>query len=208
MNMNGSEVANRKETIIRLLESTKREGMTELLVWLDGDGFFESPASTRYHGAYPGGLAKHSLGVYERLAKCASEIVITPGSGAIMLPVTREALIIAGLLHDVCKIGAYIGDHAPYKWNRAQTKGHALLSLIRIAQYIKMEPIEEMMIKFHMGTYGTFEFDSYCSEYPIRGDKSKSKEERYGESLANAWYHNPIVKLMYFCDELDNLAQR
>ena len=66
-----------------------------------------------------------------------------------------------------------------------------------------MDPIEEMMIKFHMGTYGTFEFDSYCSEYPIRGDKSKSKEERYGVSLANAWFHNPIVKLMYFCDELE-----
>lgn len=207
--MNGSEARRDvRETIGTLLMSTGREGIDKLLGYLECEGFFESPASTRFHGAYPGGLAQHSLGVYERLAKYASEVDFNPGRGAITLPVTRETLIIAGLLHDVCKVGAYIGNVSPYKWNRAQPKGHALLSLIRIAKYINLEPVEEMMIKFHMGTYGTLEFESYCSEYPIRGDKSKSKEERYGQSLANAWYHNPIVKLMYLCDELDNLSQR
>ena len=193
-----------RETIGTLLVSTGRENITKLLGYLECEGFFESPASTKYHRSHPGGLAEHSLGVYQLLEIYSPGFINkAAGPGAITLPVVKDNLIIAALLHDICKMGAYIGNTAPYKWNRAQPKGHALLSLVRIAKYIKMAPIEEMMIKFHMGTYGTFEFDSYASEYPIRGDKSLSKEERYGKSLGNAWYHNPIVKCMYFCDELE-----
>ncbi len=196
-----------ERTIVELLRSTERDGMGALVdELLIKKGFFTSPASTKYHGACPGGLAQHSLNVFNTLKEYAAKFKRSAGPGSIQLPVTRENIIIAALLHDVCKAGAYLGESAPYRWNRATPKGHALLSLIYISKYIELTQIEEMMIKFHMGTYGTLEFGSYCSEFPIRGDKSKSKEERYGQSLANAWYHNPIVKLMYFCDELDNFA--
>lgn len=192
-----------RETIGTLLVSTGREDITKLLGYLECNGFFESPASTRFHNNFEGGLAEHSLGVYKLLVQYYEGFQVPFGFGGVTLPVTKENLIIAGLLHDVCKIGAYLGNASPYKWNRAQPKGHALLSLVRIAKYIKIEPIEEMMIKFHMGPYGLFEFEPGKGEYPLRGDKSKSKEDRYGKSLANAWFHNPIVKLMYFCDELE-----
>ncbi len=196
-------MSERREIIGELLISTGRENISKLLGYLECDGFFESPASTRFHSCYEGGLAEHSLGVYELLAKYYEGFKLSHGFGAITLPVVKENVIIAGLLHDVCKIGAYLGNVTPYKWNRAQPKGHAMLSLIRIAKYIELEPIEEMMIKFHMGPYGLFEFEPGKGEYPLRGDKTKSKEEKYGQSLMNAWYHNPIVKLMYFCDELE-----
>ena len=192
-----------KGTIITLLNSTNREHIGALISYLQDGDFFEAPASTRFHSCHEGGLAEHSLGVYRLLEMYGKKWVPLPAFGQVMLPVKAENYIIAGLLHDVCKIGAYIGSSSPYKWNRAQPKGHALLSLIRIAKYIKIEPIEELMIKFHMGPYGLFEFEPGKGEYPLRGDKSKSKEEKYGKSLANAWYHNPIVKLMYFCDELE-----
>jgi hypothetical protein len=192
-----------RETIGTLLVSTGRKNIDKLLGYLECDDFFESPASTRFHGCYTGGLAKHSLGVYKILCQYYKGFDASHNFGAITMPVTTENLIIAGLLHDVCKIGAYLGVEAPYKWNRAQPKGHALLSLIRIAGYIELQPIEELMIRYHMGPYGLFEFEPGKGEYPLRGEKGKSKEERYGKSLANAWYHNPIVKLMYFCDELE-----
>ena len=79
------------------------------------------------------------------------------------------------------------------------------------------------MIKFHMGVYGlneSYEEGSWASkanaEYPLRSDHSKdeelTKEEsqkaRYGKSLFNAWYHNPIVKIMYFCDEVATLEEK
>jgi len=194
--------------IIELLKSFEREGMDPLIEYMKEGGFFTQPASTRYHNCYKGGLAEHCLGVYELLTMFASKFELVPSFGAITLPYNEGNLIIAAILHDICKMGAYIRSNgkAPYKWNRATPKGHALLSLVYIARYIKMDPIEEMMIRFHMGTYGTLEFDSYCSEYPIRGDKTLSKDERYGKSLGNAWFHNPIVKLMYFCDELETMS--
>jgi len=38
--------------------------------------------------------------------------------------------------------------------------------------------------------------------------KEESQKARYGQSLRNAWYHNPICKLMYFCDELATFEEK
>ena len=85
---------------------------------------------------------------------------------------------------------------------------------------IELEPLEIMMITFHMGVYGLNEFysedDWQSGEYPLIGDHSEceglSKEEsqakRYGQSLRNAWYHNEIVKFMYFADEMATMEEK
>ena len=46
-----------------------REGADKLLEYLTSPScdFFTAPASTRYHGSYPGGLLEHSLNVYDCL---------------------------------------------------------------------------------------------------------------------------------------------
>lgn len=212
---------NVKEQIIGLLKERNREGTEAIIKYLVEEGFFESPASTRFHGCYPGGLAEHSLRVYELLIKlCPTNICEAKGPGQNPLPLECDSLIIAGLLHDVCKIGAYIGDGESYKWNKKQPKGHALLSIAQIKKHIKLTELEELMIKYHMGVYGLNEFysedDWQSGEYPLRGDhtndknmsKEESKKARYGKSMANAWYHNPIVKVMYFCDEIEMLENK
>jgi hypothetical protein len=211
-----------EESIIKLLESTQREGMIDLIGYLQQEGFFESPASTKFHGVYQGGLAEHSLQVFNMLKDFHNRLqldkVVSPGQKP--LAVSLPNLIITCLLHDVCKIGAYIkSDKGGYYWNRQQPKGHALLSISRIEKFIKLEEIERMMIFYHMGVFGAYEFQeegSAAGEYPLRGDHSKdvklSKEEsqkaRYGQSLANAWFHNPICKFMYFCDEISTMEQK
>jgi len=200
--------------IIELLRITGRDGIESLIGYLKANGFFESPASTKFHGSYAGGLAKHSLRVYELLTEFNDDLMLGTGTGSGQepLPLTEENIIIAALLHDVCKIGAYIGSKKPYKWNRGQPKGHALLSIARIKEHIELTEIEELIIKYHMGVYGLNEFykegDWQSGEFPLRGDESKSKEERRGKSLANAWYHNPAVKVMYFCDEIATLEEK
>lgn len=45
------------------LSQVTRTGADKLLEWLKSTDFFTAPASTRFHGAYPGGLVKHSLNV-------------------------------------------------------------------------------------------------------------------------------------------------
>lgn len=210
-----------KDKIVELLTSTKRKGIESLIKYLTESGFFESPASTRYHGSCGGGLAKHSLRVYELLIKlCPKNICDVTVSGQNPLPLDCQSLTIAALLHDVCKMGAYIGTEKPYKWNKQQPKGHALLSIERIKKHIGLTELEELMIKYHMGVYGLNEFYSVdnwqTGEYPLRGDhandkemaKEESKVARYGKSMANAWYHNPLVKVMYFCDELATLEEK
>ena len=46
-----------------------REGMDKLLDWLEKSDFYRAPASTKYHGAYEGGLCEHSLDVLEQALK-------------------------------------------------------------------------------------------------------------------------------------------
>lgn len=42
-------------------ERVRREYADDLLAWLEREtDFFEAPASTRHHGAHPGGLLDHS----------------------------------------------------------------------------------------------------------------------------------------------------
>ena len=50
-----------KEEFIKLLKSTNREGLENLLNFLEKSDFYKAPASTRFHGNYEGGLLEHSL---------------------------------------------------------------------------------------------------------------------------------------------------
>lgn len=51
-----------KERFIEIFTSQiHRPGAAELLEWLESTDFFEAPASTHYHGSYPGGLVEHML---------------------------------------------------------------------------------------------------------------------------------------------------
>ena len=50
-----------KEEFIELLRSTKREGIENLLNFLEKSDFYTAPASTRFHGNYEGGLLEHSM---------------------------------------------------------------------------------------------------------------------------------------------------
>jgi 23S rRNA maturation-related 3'-5' exoribonuclease YhaM len=177
-----------KNKIIELLKKSERDGIDNLINYLEIEGFFTAPASTRFHGCFAGGLAEHSLNLYEMLSGY---------NQSLKLGIEENSIIIAALLHDVCKIGAYLGNEKPYKWNRGQPSGHATLSIVRISPFIKLTELEEKMILYHMGVYGLVEFDEDKGEYPLRGG-----------SMANAWYHHPIVKVMYFCDEIETLQAK
>ena len=181
-----------KIRIIQALGATNREGIANLVAWLEANDFFTSPASTKFHGAYKGGLSHHSYNVYTALSMY---------DRMLKLETPRESLIIAGLLHDVCKIGAYIGDAKPYQWNPNHPKGHATLSIARIRQFIELTDLEEKMILYHMGIYGLVEFQDPGKEH--RGEYTLRNK-----GMANAWYHHPIVKVMYFCDELATLEEK
>ena len=65
-----------KEEFINLLLSTKREGIEDVIAFLEKTDFFIAPASTKFHGSYEGGLLEHSMKVYEILKEKVKHLPI------------------------------------------------------------------------------------------------------------------------------------
>lgn len=102
------EMQRNKEEFISLITSLKdirddewvNTSRIDLLVdYLVKSDFFYAPASSKYHGAYEGGLCEHCLQVYHTL----KELVELK-----CLPIGEDSIIICGLLHDFAKVNTYI----------------------------------------------------------------------------------------------------
>ena len=94
-----------KTKFIEMLLSTSREGMQKVVTQLEKLGFFNAPASTKFHLSYEGGLLEHSINVCD-MALELREIMIRKQERLLeCLP--KESVIIASLLHDVCKTDIY-----------------------------------------------------------------------------------------------------
>ena len=97
-------MTNREKFLQIYQEKITREGSDKLLEYLTSDkcDFFTAPASSRYHGAYEGGLLEHSLNVYECLTQIVPRLHEKYG-----FTFPDESLAIAALLHDLCKVNFY-----------------------------------------------------------------------------------------------------
>lgn len=137
-----------KEEILELLNGINREGMEKLIEFLENSDFFEAPASTRYHGAWKGGLAAHSMKVYEILKTKTED---------------NDSVKIVALLHDICKVNYYKTDFRNVKNNGVWEQvpyytvddtipyGHGEKSVMMISEFIKLTPEEKYAIRWHMG---------------------------------------------------------
>ncbi len=146
-----------KEKFLELLKTVNREGINDLIEFIQKTDFFKAPASTRFHGDYEGGLVEHSLKVYEIL-KHKVETNIEP------IKVSDESLIIIALLHDLCKANFYKVDYRNAKnalgvWEKVPyytiddtiPYGHGEKSVMMITEYMKLTPEEKYCIRWHMG---------------------------------------------------------
>lgn len=96
-----------------LLRSTERDGIEDLIKYLQTTDFEVAPASTKYHGAYEGGLCDHSLKVYELLTVMVNDYISLKN---IEFPSNElgdsqeeltKSIIIVSLLHDISKVNMY-----------------------------------------------------------------------------------------------------
>lgn len=118
-----------------------RAGAPELLAWLESTDFFTAPASTKYHGARPGGLVDHSLNVYD-------ELILRPDTG------NAESRAICALLHDVCKANYYEPlNGGGYRVNDRFPFGHGEKSVLLISRFMTLTDEEALAIRWHMGAY-------------------------------------------------------
>ena len=92
-----------KEDFINICKThIQREGIEELLAWLEQSDFYTAPASTKYHGNYEGGLLEHSLNVYNKFLQVKQFVTFYEGKEP-----TSETIAIITLFHDLCKVNFY-----------------------------------------------------------------------------------------------------
>ena len=156
----------REEFIAVYQENVQRRGADRLLEWLDSDAsdFFTAPSSTRFHGAYEGGLVEHSLNVYE----CLKDYLNRPRTKELYgMDYTPETIAVTALLHDICKVGFYAVDYRNAKneqgvWEKVPyytvrdtlPYGHGEKSVYMIQSFMRLTRDEAFAIRYHMGFSG------------------------------------------------------
>lgn len=141
-----------------------------LLDWLIGKGFFTAPASTKYHGAYEGGLFDHSFEVAQLLVQLTEDCHLVWANN-------RSPYII-GMFHDLCKIDQYrhspvaglttfdgtpVEDVTHWEYNPdTLLKGHGDKSVMLLSQFYTLTEEEIACIRYHMGAFtDKAEWDDY-----------------------------------------------
>ena len=145
------DINQNQETVIFLLQTIQRPGIDSLIDYLLNSDYFSTVASTRYHNSFSGGLCLHSLKVM-RMFQEENKLWEKP------LP--AESVIICGLLHDLCKINAYVKTSGGYSSVKG-IKSHATLSILRINEHIQLTQQEDDIIRFHMGLFGIFTYHEH-----------------------------------------------
>ena len=159
-------MTNRERFIEIFQRDIKREGADKLLAFLTSDScdFFRAPASTRYHGAYEGGLLEHSLNVYDNLCDYLARNRVRDVFG---FEYSAESIAIAALLHDLCKVNFYVESTRNVKENGVWKTvpyytiddrlpyGHGEKSVYIASGYMRLTRDEAFAIRYHMGFSGT-----------------------------------------------------
>lgn len=165
-----------KEEFLELLRSTKRDGIEDVITDLEEMGFFTAPASAGHHLNVEGGLVLHSINT------CKAALAIWEGmkplEPSLATEVKRDSIIIASLLHDVCKSDIYkrsvkkrknaLGQWEDCEGYKVSYKdfpmGHGEKSVILLlCSGLDLSDDEMLAIRWHMGAWG-INMNSYEDE--------------------------------------------
>lgn len=139
MKIGKEQIEFNKQRIISLLSATHRTGMDRVIAYLEKCGFFTAPGSFGHHSCL-GGLAQHSLGVYDKA------VSINHG-------VSTPSIVISALLHDLCKgHQLYVNDRGIIRKRKVHVGGHGRRSYILLRMCgLELTDAERCAIRWHMG---------------------------------------------------------
>lgn len=156
-----------KEEFIRLLKSTEREGVDGVIEELESLGFFDAPASSTQHLNKEGGLVRHSLNVCQTALMLREQMALQFDE-YLKKEITEDKVIIASLLHDVCKSDIYVRSIKKRKtgigtWEDSEgykvtyknfPMGHGEKSVVMLmGMGLAMYDEELLAIRWHMGAW-------------------------------------------------------
>jgi hypothetical protein len=194
----GQSQSNSKERFRSILSNINREGIDYILEDLETWGFYDAPASARNHYNYAGGLAEHSLNVYDMaIAMRKSIIQLRPDMEQ---KLNEDSIAIAALLHDVCKTDIYrlvtrkqkneIGIWEEVKCYEVDYTnfpvGHGEKSVMMLLRSgLDLEDEEIFAIRWHMGAW----------DLPMQSIEAE-------KSFRKAQERSPLVALIHTADTL------
>lgn len=159
----GKPAVNYADIIRDSLMKTKREGIVDLLGYMNEIGFLEAPCSGGNHLAKKGGLAEHSVNVLTIAEKIGVALL-----GGARYNEVQDSVVIAALLHDLGKCGDYDkpmyvdnilkagkpSEAKPFKRNpELSAVPHAVRSIKLATLFIDLTEAEEWAILCHDGLY-------------------------------------------------------
>lgn len=186
-----------KEQFVEILSGTGRKGIDQVLAKLEETGFYEAPASTKFHLSCKGGLLEHSMNVYEAAVMLREQALKARPELEEQLPM--DSVAICTLLHDTCKADIYkegilsrknadgywekyLGYQVDY--NAGLPLGHGEKSVIMLLSWgLELKPEEMMAIRWHMTAW----------DLPMQSPEHK-------ESLNAAKAKTPLVSLVQLAD--------
>jgi putative nucleotidyltransferase with HDIG domain len=175
-----------EQKIKDLLMMTERPGIENLIKAMEEGGFFTAPCSGAYHLCNEGGLAEHSLNVYNSLIQL---------NDSLEAGLDEKSMILIALLHDLGKMGDHgkpnyvanyvrsksknketgeydmvISSSKPFETNKELNyEEHEIRSVIIAERYISLTEDEETAILHHNGLYGKLDssFGSYFDKHQM-----------------------------------------
>lgn len=180
------ELDNKKYVVDSLLK-TGREGMEDLVSYMEEIGFFEAPCSGANHLACKFGLVHHTRNVME-----AAEKLGVTWLGGKQFNNIKDSVVIAAALHDLGKCGDHgkanyipnrlkdgtISAAKPYVTNsNLLYVDHEIRSIKIASMFIDLTEDEEFAILYHNGLYGNV-----------------------GYGLKNRGIETPLYMLIHFSD--------
>ena len=156
-----------KNKFTEILSATGRTGIDKVLSKLEENGFFEAPASTKFHLSCKGGLLEHSLNVYEAAMFLREQVIARKPELEAQLP--ADSVAICALLHDTCKSDIYkegilnrknadgywekyVGYQVDY--TAGLPLGHGEKSVILLLSWgLDLTEAEIMAIRWHMSAW-------------------------------------------------------
>lgn len=183
--VNMEVIAANKKIFIEQLRSTGRKGVDEVIAMLESLGFFEAPASTRFHLSYEGGLLEHSLMVCRTALMLRNQVLRLKPELEAKLP--EESVKLTALLHDVCKAEIYKRATKYRKNERGAWEeyrsyevdytdfpvGHGEKSVIVLLQSgLELTKEEVLAIRWHMSAW-----DLPFQSYELMGSLNAAREK-------------------------------
>lgn len=181
------ELDNKQYVVDRLL-ATKREGMEDLVSYMEEIGFFEAPCSGGNHLSCKYGLVHHTRHVMEYAEKMGLCLLGSEEYNKI-----HNSVMIAAALHDLGKCGQFgkayyvpnmikdgrptkakpeqkykISEDKPFAINKDLLKvDHCIRSVALATLYIDLTEEEQFAILYHDGLYGVLKYEIQGNETPL-----------------------------------------